>query len=242
VRPEGERSRKVAAAAARVWSFRARAELDAAARFDRLAQALAVDAAPESLVALAARAAADERRHQRLCDGLSQRFAERAGALGTARMSHGAPPAPSLPEGERLVHEVVAMCCITETLSAALLGVMMDRASDDEVRHVIHDILSDEIDHGRIGWGYLAHARARGLGREIGSALPAMLAGTVDDELFSAGRDLADELDLGGLGALGRGDRLTIFRDCMLQVVLPGLERWNVDTQAARAWLARHGA
>jgi len=223
--------------AALIWSFRARAEVEAADRFARLAYRLSGAGAAIQVVQMAQSAASDEIRHAELCADLARHF----GSEPKTRTG-GDPPevAPSgLVARERVLYEVVALSCVTETLSAALLGAMAEQARDDRVRDAVHSILRDEIEHGRLGWAHLSLEHARGYGRFLGDYLPAMLQGTIDDELFREGDDPNEKHDteLAGWGALRRADRRVLFTATMREVVFPGLERFGVDTSAGARWL-----
>jgi hypothetical protein len=214
--------------------------VDAASRFARLAARLAAVGAQEAVVEMAERAASDETRHAELCRDLVRHFGHEPnpGAMHVA-----AEVAPStLGARERVLYEVVALSCITETLSAALLGAMVERATDAKVRSTVHEILRDEIEHGRLGWAHLAREQNRGDVLFLGAYLPAMLAATVTDELLiEKGPTDAHEDVLAGLGALTRSERRAIFETTMAEVVFPGLRRFGVGTSSADAWLARKG-
>ncbi|WP_437282279.1 ferritin-like domain-containing protein [Sorangium sp. So ce375] len=223
-------------AAARVWRSRTCAELEAAARFSRLAEQLAAAGAVDPVIAMARHAAEDERRHAAQCAALVRE-------LGGAPFDPGAAPeAPAVaPRGlgarERLLYEVVAMSCITETLSAALLGEMVERATDPRIRDTMQQILRDEVDHARLGWAHLAAERQRGCADVIGPHVPAMLAGTVHEELFSSRAEHPEQDALSGLGALDRAERRRIFDETMRLVVFPGLRRFGIDTGRGEQWL-----
>lgn len=136
------------------------------------------------------------------------------------------------------------MSCVTESLSAALLAEMRRQAKDSRVRQVVHEVLRDEVDHARLGWAHLAAESAR---RDVGwisPHLPAMLAATVHEELFSedeAEPALAAVVE--GLGSLRRASRREIFVATMEGVVFPGLRRFGVDPSPGERWLrARLGS
>ena len=218
--------------AAQVWSFRAGAEREAARRFARMGDRLAGIGAQAVVVGMARDAANDELRHAELCTRLAARF----GKVTPSRNGEPGEVAPSgLTPRERVLYEVVAMSCVTETLSAALLGEMHERAADPEVEKTVHEILRDEVQHSRLGWAHLASEHALGYGRVLGDYLPVMLAGTVTEELFRAG-DEADP-ELAGYGALPREDRAQIFTATMRELVFVGLERFGIDTSAGAQWL-----
>lgn len=228
--------------AARIWTFRAGVEQQAAARFARLGERLLELDADPSVTALAQRAARDEHRHHELCTSL---VAELGGASPSSTAE--APGAVTLGRRcphERLLAEVVAMSCVTESLSAALLVEMRRRATDERVREVVHEVLRDEIDHARLGWAHLAVESTR---RDVGwlaPHLPAMLTATVHEELFGEDEpepELAGVVE--GLGSLRRSTRRELFVGTMESVVFPGLQRFGVDPTAGRRWLrARLGS
>lgn len=230
------------ALAAQVWRRRARAELEAASRFSRLADELAAVGAVSPVVTMARDAASDERRHAEQCAALVRELGGEPLALGPAPPAREVGPR-TLGARERVLYEVVAMSCITETLSAALLGELVSQAVDPVVRENMHRILRDEVDHARLGWAHLAAERERGVGDVIGAHLPAMLAGTVAAEvLFSAEAEDPAQDALSGLGALARGESRRIFSETMRLVVFPGLRRFGVETARAEAWLGEHEA
>src|SRR5258706_3397685 len=106
--------------AARIWAFRARAELEAAARFGRLATRLAGAGADATVVRMARSSASDEARHATLCADLVRHFGSEPSPHAVIDVPNVAPVGLLL--REQVLYEVVALSCITETLSAALLG------------------------------------------------------------------------------------------------------------------------
>ncbi len=130
------------------------------------------------------------------------------------------------------------MSCVTETVSAAALGRMLERTENAAVRDTVRAVLRDEINHAQLGWAHLAREQRRGAVPFVADYLPAMLAQTVGEELFAAGPDA--DADLGGLGALSRLDRQQVVVGSLQQVIFPGLERFGVDTSAGKRWLMRH--
>jgi hypothetical protein len=186
---------------------------------------------------MAESAASDEDRHAELCADLVRHFGGDAPARAVAHPREVA--SSGLTPRERVLYEVVALSCVTETLSAALLGAIVEQARDDRVKQTAHAILRDEIEHGRLGWAHLSLESARGEGRFLGDYLPAMLQGTIDDEIFAEEDDASEAIEtaLAGLGALSRADRRELFVATMREVVFPGLERFGVDTSDGSRWL-----
>jgi len=227
----------VNARAARVWQHRYRSELEAAQRFQWLSAELALRGCSEPIVALASRAARDELTHAKLCRELVEHF---GGTIGGHAPSTTSPVAPEhWPRDERLLYELVAMSCVTETLSTALLGALVERASDELTRRTMHAILRDEVGHSQLGWAYLAEQRRKGVRDCIGQHLPAMLAATVGPDLFRPTL-LADPLaeELSGLGSMDRESSRRVVCETLESVIFPGLERFGIDVAPGRRWLA----
>jgi len=222
--------------AARAWIRRRSAELEAARRFDSLARELEAAGAPMTIAALAHEAASDERRHADLCAGMGLHF-------GAVTTHADVPPwrwaAPrELSPRDALLFEIVALSCVTETLSTALLGVLVERATDSVGRRAMQSILRDEVRHGRLGWAYLAQAGSATAREAIGRHLPAMLRDTLSGELFEESATDPSDAALAGLGHLERGERRRVVEATLEQVVFPGLVRFGVNAAAGRQWLA----
>lgn len=76
-------------------------------------------------------------------------------------------------------------------------------------------------------------------GAGLAAGLPAMLAGTVRDDLFAAVDEAPADPRLAGHGELPREVRVEVFARTLESVVFPGLEAHGVDASEGRAWLAR---
>jgi hypothetical protein len=220
-----------------VWAFRAGAERQAAHRFVRLARELRETSALEECVTLAERAAEDELRHVEICTTLALAY----GGSTEPGAGDDAPPIgpATLSQRERLLYELVAFCCITETLNASLMKVALDRACVPEVRDALRAILRDEVQHARLGWAHLAWERSRGGASFVAERLPAMLSGAVQKELFSPNPAPAESVALERHGELPEAQRLAIFEATAAQVLVPGFEHHGIDTAPMRAWISR---
>lgn len=222
-----------------VWAFRARAEREAATRFERLAAELERTQAAPVVVAMAKRAADDELRHVQVCGELAARYGDPGGAADPLPANEIGPR--SLGARERLLYEVVAFCAVTETINSALMSVSLEHATDPAVRSAVREILRDEVTHARLGWAHLSSARAQGAGAALSDALPAMLSGTVREELFAPDTDEVDPR-LAGHGELPLALRAEVFVRTLESVVFPGLEAHGVSTAAGRRWLKKSRA
>jgi len=220
-----------------VWAFRARSEREAASRFGRLAAQLEAEDAAAVVVAMAKRAEDDEVRHVEICAELAARYGHRRGAVASEPAGEIGPR--SAGSRERLLYEVVAFCAVTESINSALMMVSHERATDPAVRSAVREILRDEVTHARLGWAHLSAERARGGGAGLAAGLPAMLSGTVRDDLFAPVDEALADPRLAGHGELPREVRVEVFARTLESVVFPGLEAHGVDASAGRAWLAR---
>lgn len=234
---EAATPRSVRRVAGSSWRFRWTVEREAEVRFARLADRLARLGAAPSLVDLARRASLDERRHAALCARTAARYGE--------TLEEQAPPEPAeiaprhLAPRERVLYEVVAACCITETESMGVLTALLGRVRDVELCRVLRELAADEVRHSRLGWALLAAEHERGGTAFLGPLVPAMLEGSIAPDLFRpAGADREDEALLDH-GVLPHVLKREVFVRMLEEVVFPGLERFGVDVAPARSWLDR---
>ena len=205
----------------RVWQVRERTEYEAASHFAHLAGELRALGYPESLALMAVRAARDELEHARLCREV---IASHAPALPPL------PPHPtqlgpgSLSRWQRTLYQAVALCCVTETLSVALLLEMRACVRDPAAAEAVGRIARDESRHSQIGWAALAHARSAGDLAWVSAHLPAMLRAALhSEELPAAAGDLADH------GILPAARCRAVTGAVIDEVILPGLRRYGIE-------------
>ena len=224
--------------AGETWAMRALGERAAEARFNRIARELKTAGTPRAVLELAERAPLDEARHFVLCGQAAERF-----GVAIPEVPLDIPWTVSgLPAPKRLLHEVVAMCCITETLSAAYLVEMQRQTTDPALHDVVREILTDEVDHSRLGWGHLAYARTQMDVTFLGECLPGMLVDTVGEALFAPPDPNDPATALGRFGVLDRPIRRTLFGPTMREVVFPGLAQHGIDGADGLRWLDARGS
>lgn len=223
------------AVVAAMWAFRARSEDQAAARFARIAERLDTLEAHPSLRALARRSIDDERRHRGRCAALAERFghAPLASELFESPAPEVAPP--KLPLARRVTYELVAFCCLTESINAALLTRSFAIATEPDSRAAIREILADEVQHARLGWAYLAQQHDRAWLREH---FTTMLEATVPEELRDPRIQPAPSLGLRAHGVFARAELREILIECVDEVISPGLAMMNVDAEPIRTWMS----
>lgn len=220
---------------ASMWAFRARSENQAAARFARIADRLDALQAHASLRALARRSIEDERRHRDRCAGLAERFGH--ASLAAELIETPAPEvAPArLAPARRVTYELVAFCCLTESINAALLTRSFAVASEPDSRAAMREILADEVQHARLGWAYLAQQDDRAWLREH---FTTMLAATVPEELRDPRIQPDPSPALRAHGVFARAELRELLIECVEEVITPGLALMQVDTEPIRAWMS----
>jgi len=159
-----------------VWSQRAIGERSTAETFRVVAAGLAALDAERELVALAERAIDDELRHAERCWRLACLYAERELPEPEA-LPLELPPYDGASEALRHSLHVVGQCCLNETTASAFLERVLQEATAPPVRETLRALLSDEVDHARIGWAHLASPRLSAETRQaIASWLPQLFA------------------------------------------------------------------
>ena len=224
---------------AETWNFRYTAELMASERFKRLAVDLRDTGAAREVIRLAENAVEDEKRHAILCREIAEEygFPFDDGPIEVEAV----PLAPAnLGKKDALLFEVVAFCCITETVNTAMLVDTLSFATEERIRGAVRTILRDEVNHSKLGWAHLTHETALGHGTFFPSVLIPMFSQLGIDEILV--RDGArDSPQLAKHGELNDSRRIELFSSVLAEVVLPGLEAAGIRTIELRKWLGEQG-
>lgn len=218
-----------------VWLGRAASERRVADAFEVIRDALAELRAPSELVALATRAVDDEYRHEELSRQVASRFAGRE-LEPPPRLKLVVPEHPGA-DGE-LLHSlhVLGHCAMNETFASAFLETSLAFTEAPLARVAVLELLSDEIDHARLGWAHLSSldaARRRALAPWLPSLVRANLKMwrdtprpySADPLVHRHGAPPADAVETALKGAIG-------------DLIIPGLEQFGLPTDALRVWLA----
>lgn len=222
---------------AREWWFRAWAERESTRRYARLREALIAHRAPEPIVERCRVAGEDEARHATLCAEVAARF--------DAHDPFADDPTPGLPLGpaglssaDRLLYELVAFGCVTESLNAALLMAIYEGATEPVVKAAARALLADEVQHARLGWAWLDWCA--GQGQEVaflGGYVGRILTASTSENLIDGDRFCARWSDV-TVGYLPRAQRVELFTGTVRGVIAPGLARYGIDPEPIHAWLA----
>lgn len=223
------------------WRWRMEQEHLAVGAFALLAYELARLGCDSVVLSLVTRAAADEVRHADICRRMAALALDEplpAVLAGVARRAEY----PGLPDADATLLRMVETCCLSETFTGVYFTEMLERTSHPTARAAVQSLLEDEIDHGRVGWAYLAAVSKRGDVAWIGDRLPELLARTMKPVLDEArgSPEPADEV-LERCGYLVRDRNAAIYTGALFEVVLPGFESLGVSTGAARAFATREG-
>lgn len=210
---------------ANYWWSRAHGEMTSWVGFGHVLEDLKQERAPTALIALAERAVKDEYQHALWCRDWAVRFGHPGGEVqprSTRRLSFAA----ASEEDNRLLR--IALCCFTETVGCVILRLIRPRLVEPELLELNHRHMADELQHSRVGWGYLATLSAERKAR-LTSRLP---------ELFRTLRATCcegDEQDAEGLVPFGyfTPQLLRAAHDEALRdLILPGLSYLQIEGAA----------
>jgi hypothetical protein len=230
-------SREARVTMANLWLSQSATERRVASSFEVVHRALvALDADP-GIVAVAARAVDDEHRHAALCTEMASRYLGRpvrpAPDLPFAHPSH--PDARS--EALRQALYVVGQCALNETFASSYLETCLAGATAPLARAALRELLSDEVDHARVGWAYLSTMPAPTRAELDGWLLPLAVCNLREWRSLQL-----PEGDRGVLAAHGVPARDAVERcllDALETMVIPGFERFGFAVEPLRRWAAR---
>lgn len=217
-----------------VWMGRAASERRVADSFVVVRDALASLEAADELVQLATRAIDDEMRHAELARDVASRYA-REPLAHPPRLVLTIPLHPGASERLRHVLHVIGQCAFNETIASAFLEAALAEATAPLARAALRELLSDEIDHARIGWALLGSLDRKMLD-QVERWLPAMAIANLR-MWRETNRTYGSDAKLAAHGAPRvesvENALLLAFRD----LIVPGFEHLGLATDAIRTWL-----
>lgn len=212
------------AAVSRIWKNREAVEAEAELVFHQLASDLhSVWGEGDAVAALALQAADEERHHGVLCRKI----------LGVPEDSYTPPDyriqlGPShLSRQQRLVYSAMAMSCITETLSTALLLEMKNLARPGLIKDTVHTILSDEVRHARIGWAEIS--RNQGDLKWLEPYIPDMLQEALESEVRPMLSAEEGAEDYSEFGVLPPKMAQELMQTTVNDVIVPALKQFDIQ-------------
>jgi len=186
---------------------------------------------PAPLVDLAERAIDDELRHAQLWHLGAQRFSP--DGQGTPQYWPPFVPHYDAPDEVRYRLFVIAECVFNETTASTFLQTCLRLARGPLAVAVLREILSDEIDHGRIGWAFLAR-QSRPHRDELQPWLLPMLRAHWN-EWTRALHDVPDSYAAHGIPS--KADTSEAIVASLRDVIVPGLKDHGFATGPIDAWL-----
>jgi hypothetical protein len=221
---------------AEIWLGRAASERRVADSFRVVSAALSTLGAAAELVQLADRAIDDEMRHTELSRMVASRYAGRP-LEAPAALPLEVPRHARASERLRQVLYVVGQCSLNETIASAFLEVALAHARAPTAVIALRELLSDEIDHARIGWALLASVDTVTRG-EVGEWLPRLAVANLK-MWRETPRTYPDDPALAGHGAPSAAAVESALLMALEDLIVPGFEALAIPTAQVRAWLDR---
>jgi hypothetical protein len=221
---------------AEVWLGRCASERRVADAFEVVKSALVELRAGEELVALATRAVDDEYRHEELSLRVASRFAGRELEV-PPRLALVVPEHPGASDELVCTLHVLGHCAMNETFASVFLETSLELAKAPLARAAVQELLSDEIDHARLGWAHLAT-----LGEAERKAVVPWLLPMARANLGmwrDTRRAYSDDASIHRHGAPPAGAVEAALVGAVTDLVIPGLERFALPTAPLRDWLSR---
>lgn len=135
------------------WWSRAHGEMTSWVGFGHVLDDLKQEQAPAALLALAERAIEDEYQHALWCRDWAVQFGHAGGEV-KPRTERRLVFAGANERENRLLR--IVLCCFTETVGCVILRLIRPRITVPALLELNHRHMSDELQHSRVGWGYLA--------------------------------------------------------------------------------------
>jgi len=205
------------------WLGRAAAERRAADIFTLMHRSLVAVREQPALIELAARGIDDELRHAELCLLVARNYAGRD--VEPPRLELVPPHHEGASEDLRYSLWIVGQCALNETTASAFLEACLEQSTAPLAHAALRELLSDEIDHARIGWAHLAGVDADRR-RAIAEWLPRM----IDANRREWQRALAADDDrYAAHGFISRASLFAAIDAADRDVILPGLARVGIS-------------
>ena len=221
---------------AKIWLYREKVEFEVSFLFGKLYEKLTYLGAPKPLSSLVAKAQEDELQHASMCRSIIVSLNPKIKAL-PLELQELQMPGKDWNLSQKALYTSVALSCITETFSTALLLEMRKLSSDPLVKQTVRKILKDEIAHSRIGWAHLAWANSLQQPLAwLSDCIPAMLdcALVGDSALFSL---ITQEYE--AFGILTAETSKKLVQQTFYEVIVPGLQLYGISPEPAIAKLQR---
>ena len=220
---------------AETWLVRAAMERRVADSFAVIAGALERRGASRELVAIANRAIDDEHRHTELSRLVASRFAGRALPM-PSRLHLEVPAHAGATPALRDTLHIVGQCVLNETTASAFLETCLTHATGPLAKSALRELLSDEVEHGRMGWTYLA-ATDEAIRREVGRWILPMAFLNLRLWKSESPHDPEHRDVYTAHGAPPARVLHAALQDALVTLIVPGLKELRVPTAALERWI-----
>jgi hypothetical protein len=218
-----------------IWILRAAMERRVADSFEVIQGALVRRGASRELVELAGRAVDDEHRHTELSRVVASRFAGRE-LPAPARLVLEVPAHKGASPELRDTLFVIGQCVLNETTASAFLETCLAHADGVLAKSALRELLSDEIEHGRMGWTYLASVDDQ-TRAEVGRWLLPMAYLNLRLWKQESPYDPRHSDALAAHGAPPASVLHDALVDALESLIVPGLKELGIATGGIEAWL-----
>jgi hypothetical protein len=221
---------------AETWLLRAAMERRVGDSFSVVRDALRRRNAPDELVALAERAIDDESRHEELSRVVASRFAGKELELPKRLPLEVPAHKGATPELRDTLH-IIGQCVFNETTASAYLECSLDHATDGTLaKSALRELLSDEIDHGRIGWAHLASCDER-TRAAVAPWLHAMAFTNLKEWRHETPYDRSHTDAMTKQGVPPAQVVHEALVDALRSLIIPGFEQLQMDVSALKKWV-----
>lgn len=222
---------------ANIWLSQAATERRVADSFALVHRSLVALEADPGLIETAARAVDDEYRHTELCRVVASRYAGRE--LRNPPLLPFVHPAHPSAKSDRVRQclYVVGQCAFNETFASAYLEAALSSAEVGLAKSAVRELLSDEVDHARVGWAFAATLPA--------SERAEVQSWLIDLAICNLREWRAIALPDAAKGAVvrhGVPERAKVeaaLVSVVSDVMIPGFERFGFDVRELRDWHAQ---
>ncbi|OQW46217.1 MAG: hypothetical protein A4S09_16615 [Proteobacteria bacterium SG_bin7] len=211
----------------RIWRNRLRIEYEAAALFAQLGKELAQHYGKhDEVVRLCEGAEEEELSHAKMCIEIIK-YSGEAPAFNYTRKKIQLGP-ENLTSEQKILYTSLALSCVTETLSTALLTEMQNAAEPGLIKDTVHQILRDEVKHSRIGWAELNRCHQNQNLTWVQPYIPLMLKEALQADIQPMLTRQEAKDDLSAWGILSPLDASLIMENTITQIISPGLQRYGL--------------
>lgn len=220
---------------AALWHVRSAMERRVGDSFSVVVGALERRGTAPALLELARRAVDDEYRHEELSRRVASVYAGREMPRAD-RLKLTAPKYEGESERVRDSLTIIGQCVFNETTAGAFLEASLAHAKTKLARAAISELLSDEIDHGRIGWAHLSELTPEERKRIEPWILPLAYLNLREWQRETP-YDPSHNAIFSDHGEPPTAVLHAALVDALRTLIVPGLEALGMDTKPLVAWL-----